>query len=145
MLVDARNANQKLVVLKCTASSRKIWAAKLIGSPAPMFETDDDRLSFVIRLLNHPLAKGGITAAEQATGEVTGDVTGEVERLLRAMQGACPELALRGILLELLEPVPTPATQGLANRHGNQAFFLRSRTLERAFRMGASAGPILGS
>jgi hypothetical protein len=27
------------------------------GSPAPLFETDDDRLSFVIRLPRHPLSR----------------------------------------------------------------------------------------
>lgn len=55
----------------------KVMAAN--GSPAPVFETDDDRLSFVIRLSTHPLAKRGITP--------TGEVTGKVERLLRAMGG----------------------------------------------------------
>ena len=49
------------------------------GSPAPLFETDGDRPSFVVRLPSHPLslvpAIGG------------GGVTGEVERLLRAVDG----------------------------------------------------------
>jgi ATP-dependent DNA helicase RecG len=53
------------------------------GSPPPGFETDDDRISFVIRLLRHPLAKRAMTADE----EVTGQVTEEVERLLRFMTG----------------------------------------------------------
>lgn len=44
------------------------------GSPAPLFETDDDRLSFVIRLPRHPLSL-----------VPTGEVTGEVERLLRVL------------------------------------------------------------
>lgn len=39
-----------------------------------MFETDEERTAFVIRLPVHPLAK-----------TVTPEVTGEVERLLRAM------------------------------------------------------------
>ena len=60
----------------------KVMAAD--GSPAPLFESDDDRLSFVIRLPSHPLAMAGITPTDQATGEVTG----EVARLLRAMDGA---------------------------------------------------------
>ncbi|WP_207958632.1 MULTISPECIES: Fic family protein [unclassified Pigmentiphaga] len=46
------------------------------GSPAPLFETDDDRLSFVIRLPRHPLAL-----------VPTLEVTGEVERLLRVLAG----------------------------------------------------------
>ena len=60
----------------------KVMAAN--GSPAPLFESDDDRLWFVIRLPSHPLAMAGITPTDQATGEVTG----EVARLLRAMDGA---------------------------------------------------------
>ena len=59
----------------------KVMAAN--GSPAPLFESDDDRRSFVIHLPSHPLAMGGITPTDQATAEVTG----EVERLLRAMDG----------------------------------------------------------
>ena len=55
----------------------KVMAAN--GSPAPLFETDHDRLSFVIRLPNHSLAMGRVTS--------TGEVTREVERLLRAMEG----------------------------------------------------------
>ena len=51
------------------------------GSPAPLFETDDDRLSFVIRLPRHPLS----LVPTVGEGEVTGEVTGEVERLLRAV------------------------------------------------------------
>lgn len=55
----------------------KVMAAN--GSPAPLLESDDDRLSFVIRLPSHPLAMSGITPADP--------VTGEVERLLRAVVG----------------------------------------------------------
>ena len=65
------------------------------GSPAPLFETDDDRLSFVIRLPRHPLAlvpsADTTQVTPQVTGEVTpqvtGEVTGEVARLLRAVAG----------------------------------------------------------
>ena len=49
------------------------------GSPAPLFESDDDRLSFVIRLPCHPLVVGEITPITQ--------VTGEVQRLLGAFVG----------------------------------------------------------
>lgn len=54
------------------------------GSPPPLFETDDDRLSFVIRLPSHPQA---LVPSPQVTGQVTGQVTEEVERLLRALHG----------------------------------------------------------
>lgn len=65
------------------------------GSPPPVFETDDDRAAFVIRLPIHPLAQAVVPdAAEmipagtgEATGEATGEVTGEVVRLLRATVG----------------------------------------------------------
>ncbi|RVU35688.1 transcriptional regulator [Rheinheimera riviphila] len=61
------------------------------GSPAPKFETDDDRLSFVIRLPRHPLSLGPVITGWEVTGEVTGEVagevTGEVERVLRVMSG----------------------------------------------------------
>ena len=50
------------------------------GSPPPVFETDDERAAFVIRL---PVHAGALVAADQ----VTGVVTGEVERLLRALNG----------------------------------------------------------
>ena len=49
------------------------------GSPAPLFESDDDRLSFVIRLPCHPLVVGEMTPTAQ--------VTGEVQRLLGALVG----------------------------------------------------------
>ena len=54
------------------------------GSPPPVFETDDERASFVIRLPVHP---GALAATGEVTGVVTGVVTGEVERLLRALKG----------------------------------------------------------
>ena len=49
------------------------------GSPAPLFETDNDRLSFVIRLPRHPLSLVPTVGG--------GKVAGEVERLLRAVVG----------------------------------------------------------
>ena len=64
----------------------KVMAAN--GSPAPLFETDDERLAFVIRLPCHPLAR---STTPEVTGEVTAQVTaqvsGEVERLLCAITG----------------------------------------------------------
>ncbi|MFC5610180.1 Fic family protein [Variovorax soli] len=65
------------------------------GSPPPLFETDDDRAAYVIRLPAHPLAQVPDLPADEVTGEVTGEVagevtgevTGEVGRLLEAMVG----------------------------------------------------------
>jgi ATP-dependent DNA helicase RecG len=56
------------------------------GSPAPLFETDDDRTSFVIRLPPHPLAKG------------TPEVTPEVGRLARALLDDLSRQALQQTL-----------------------------------------------
>ena len=61
------------------------------GSPAPRFETDDDRLACVVRLPAHPLAKRPAT-------EVTGEVTGEVERLVLALEGEMSRKQLQGAL-----------------------------------------------
>jgi ATP-dependent DNA helicase RecG len=48
------------------------------GSPAPLFETDDDRLSFVIRLPRHPLA---LAPSPQVTAQVTAQVGALLDRL----------------------------------------------------------------
>jgi len=61
------------------------------GSPAPVFESDDERISFVIRLPVHPQA--------QATSMVATDqVTMEVATLLAAMVGEMPRQALQAAL-----------------------------------------------
>lgn len=39
------------------------------GSPAPLFETDDDRLSFVIRLPRHPFALVPTVGGGQSQGK----------------------------------------------------------------------------
>ena len=64
------------------------------GSPAPLFETDDDRLSFVIRLPRHPLAlvhSGG-------TQQVTTQVTTQVGALLSRMGGEMTRQAIQDAL-----------------------------------------------
>ncbi len=48
------------------------------GSPAPLFETDDDRCAYVIRLPIHPLAQMPEGLSEQLTTEVATEVTTEV-------------------------------------------------------------------
>ena len=59
------------------------------GSPAPEFETDDDRTYFLIRLPVHEraaaMARARVPVTSQVTGEVTGEVTREVWRLLTAL------------------------------------------------------------
>ena len=68
------------------------------GSPVPLFETDDDRLSFVIRLPRHPLSLVPSAHTTQVTGEATGEVTGEVERLLCAVVGEMSRLQIQAAL-----------------------------------------------
>lgn len=58
------------------------------GSPTPLFETDDDRLSFVIRLPRHPLSL-------VPTGEVTTQVTAQVAALLMQMKGEMTRQAMQ--------------------------------------------------
>jgi ATP-dependent DNA helicase RecG len=64
------------------------------GSPAPLFETDDDRLSFVIRLPRHPLA----LAPTAGTGQVTAQVTAQVGALLAQLDGEMTRQAMQDAL-----------------------------------------------
>jgi ATP-dependent DNA helicase RecG len=91
-LIAGISGTQVTVATAAGPEILKVMAAN--GSPAPLFESDDDRLSFVIGLPSHPLAMGGITPPNQATGEVTG----EVERLLRAMDGEMSRQKIQEVL-----------------------------------------------
>ena len=75
----------------------KVMAAN--GSPAPLFESDEDRLSFVIRLPGHPLAR---PMTHEITGEVapevTPEVTPEVGRVVAALQNELSRTALQQAL-----------------------------------------------
>ena len=62
------------------------------GSPAPLFETDDDRLSFVIRLPRHPLS---LVPTEEVGAQVTAQVTAQVGALLVQMKGEMPRQAMQ--------------------------------------------------
>lgn len=81
--VDYINRNYlKEIVLKHPdrPQAERFWNYPLAanGSPIPVFETDEDRSYFLIRL---PLHKG-FTNLEPTIPKVTGEVTGEVKRLL---------------------------------------------------------------
>ncbi|MCC6439600.1 MAG: transcriptional regulator, partial [Rhodanobacteraceae bacterium] len=66
------------------------------GSPAPLFETDDDRLSFVIRLPRHPLSLVPTEeVGAQVTTQVTAQVTAQVGALLVQMKGEMPRQAMQ--------------------------------------------------
>ena len=64
------------------------------GSPAPLFETDDDRLSFVIRLPRHPLAL--VPPADSP--QVTPQVTPQVGMLLARIEGEMTRQAIQDAL-----------------------------------------------
>jgi len=71
----------------------KVMAAN--GSPAPLFESDEDRLSFVIRLPCHPLAR---SVPPEVTGEVAPEVTPEVApEVVRVVLALHEELSRTGL------------------------------------------------
>lgn len=53
------------------------------GSPAPVFESDDERSSYLVRLSVHPEA----IALKALSPEVTPEVAPEVAKLLNALKG----------------------------------------------------------
>ena len=70
------------------------------GSPAPLFETDDERIAFVVRLPRHPLASAVDTpqVTPQVITEVTPQVTPQVGALLSRMDGAMTRQAMQDAL-----------------------------------------------
>jgi ATP-dependent DNA helicase RecG len=76
------------------------------GLPAPLFETDHDRIAYVSRLPVHALAEVPETAVAQGTGEssidvtmrVTMDVSEEVSKLVRLVRGEMARPALQAKL-----------------------------------------------
>jgi ATP-dependent DNA helicase RecG len=88
------------------------------GSPPPLFETDDDRLSFVIRLRRHPLSlvpsagtqQAAVQVTTQVPTQVTTQVTTQVGALLSRLQAEMTRQAMQDAL-------------GLANReHFRKAY-----------------------
>ena len=57
------------------------------GSPVPVFESDDDRTRFVVRLPVHERVRGEPTEQDtlQGTPQVTGQGTGQVQLLVPAL------------------------------------------------------------
>jgi len=81
------------------------------GSPAPRFETDDDRLACAVHLPAHPLAKRmknedapqatmdvAVDVTMDVAMDVTMDVTPEVASLLRQVQGEMSRPALQAVM-----------------------------------------------
>jgi len=80
---------------RSTGTPKILKEIRANGSPAPLFETDDDRLAFVIRLPRHPLAIDKASSAAQVTGDVTGDVTEPVAKRLSDLTGAMSRRQIR--------------------------------------------------
>lgn len=71
---------------RSTGVPKILKAMAVNGSPVPRFETDDERLAYVIRLPAHPLVKHpAMDMTNQVTDQVTDQVTSEVARLLAAV------------------------------------------------------------
>ena len=79
---------------RSTGIPKILRAMRENGSPAPIFESDDDRTSFLTRLPVHEQARVGPTeqAAEHEAGQVTPQdtpqVTGHVRQLVAVLTGA---------------------------------------------------------
>ncbi len=73
---------------RSTGVPKMVKAMQANGSPLPVFETDDDRVSYLVRLPVHPSSAMPETAATGARAtDVTTDVTTEVAALLDVIQG----------------------------------------------------------
>jgi ATP-dependent DNA helicase RecG len=63
---------------RSTGVPKMVKAMRANGSPPPVFETDDDRVSYLVRLPAHPSTAQPEAAAGPGTTDVTTDVTTEV-------------------------------------------------------------------
>ena len=89
---------------RSTGIPKILRAMRENGSPAPVFETDDDRTSFLVRLPVHERVRGEPT--EQDTPQVTpqdtlqddGHVTDHVEDLVAALTGEMSRAQLQAVM-----------------------------------------------
>lgn len=72
---------------RSTGVPKMLKAMAANGSPVPQFETDDDRLAYLIRLPVHPLAEQPVGGTDQVAMDVTMDVTMDVANLLTKVNG----------------------------------------------------------
>jgi ATP-dependent DNA helicase RecG len=71
-----------------TGVPKMLKAMRLNGSSPPIFQTDDDRTYFLVRLPLHPaFIKADAERKRQTTGQVTPEVTPEVRRLIQHLEG----------------------------------------------------------
>lgn len=80
---------------------KMLKAMRQNGSPIPVFETDEDRTFFLVRLPIHPqfMKEAEARKRRAATGEVTGQVTGQVA--VRVLQ-FCEQPRKAGEIQQLL-------------------------------------------
>lgn len=83
---------------RSTGVPKMLRAMAANGSPAPQFETDEDRLAYVVRLPVHPLAEQSALATDQVTMDVTMDVAPEVVRLLQNVHGEMSRPDLQAVM-----------------------------------------------
>ena len=85
---------------RATGIPKILRAMRENGSPAPEFETDDDRTYFMIRLPVHPDASSPVLGegTDQVTPEVTPEVAPEVIRLLSVLRGSMDRRSLQKAL-----------------------------------------------
>ena len=88
----------KLTEGRATGVPKILKAMAANGSPAPQFETDDDRSACVVRLLAHPLAQFVAEPGAEAPPEVTPEVTPEVRRVVSIVEGVRTRLQLQQAL-----------------------------------------------
>jgi len=77
---------------RATGIPKILRAMRANGSPMPIMQTDEDRMSFLIRLPVHPRSK------TLSAPMVTGEVTGEVSRLLTVLAGEMKRTELQAVL-----------------------------------------------
>ena len=70
------------------------------GSPPPIFESDDDRTWFLVRLPAHERVRGEPTEQDtpQVTPQDTGHVTEHVEQLVAALTGEMSRIQLQSVM-----------------------------------------------
>ena len=85
---------------RSTGIPKILRAMRENGSPAPVFESDDDRIWFLTRLPVHAQANVGPTGYDTGhdAPHVTGQVTGQVERLVAALTREMGRAHLQAVL-----------------------------------------------
>ncbi len=81
---------------RSTGVPKILRAMRQTGSPEPVFESDEDRTWFLVRLPAHE--RPANEADRQVTGQVTGQVTDPVEQLVAALTGEMSRAQMQAAL-----------------------------------------------